>query len=246
MSANRQPATPDVASMGGVEPIDGVTLAARLDADGVAVVPGLLGDDECADVRSWFDDDTRFRSTVVMARHGYGRGTYRYFSYPLPPLVQRLRTGLYPPLAAVANGWARRLGEPAAWPHTHDELRARCAAAGQRRPTPLVLRYGPGDHNCLHQDVYGELNFPLQVAILLDRPDVDFTGGENVFVEQRPRAQSRPIVVRPERGDGIVFAVRHRPAAGTRGDRRVQLRHGVSTVTSGRRHALGIIFHDAT
>ena len=194
---------------------------------------------------AWFDDDTRFRSTVVMARHGYGLGTYRYFAYPLPPLVARLRAALYPPLAAIANGWAGRLGDRT-YPGVHQELVEQCAAAGQCRPTPLVLRYDAGGYNCLHQDVYGARTFPLQVAILLSVPDTDFAGGENVFVEQRPRAQSRPIVVRPEQGQAMVFAVHHRPQAGARRDRRVQLRHGVSTITAGRRHALGIIFHDAT
>lgn len=217
----------------------------QLDREGVARTGPLLTPDECAEVAGWFEELPRFRSTVVMGRVGYGVGTYRYFAYPLPPLVQRLREALYAPLAQVANDWARRLGEPA-WPGRHDELVERCAAAGQHRPTPLLLRYDAGGYNCLHQDVYGEVTFPLQVAVLLDRPEVDFTGGENVFVEQRPRAQSRPIVVRPAQGEGVVFAVRHRPQAGARGDRRVQLRHGVATVTSGRRRALGIIFHDAT
>jgi uncharacterized protein len=224
--------------------LDGVAIGAELDRIGVVRTPALLTPGECAEVAGWFDELDRFRSTVVMARVGYGVGTYRYFAYPLPPLVQRLRQTLYPPLAAIANDWARRLGEPA-FPTEHGGLLERCAAAGQRRPTPLVLRYDEGGYNCLHQDVYGDVTFPLQVAIVLDRPDVDFTGGENVFVEQRPRAQSRPIVVRPGQGEAIVFAVRHRPQAGARGDRRVQLRHGVGTVTSGRRHALGIIFHDA-
>jgi uncharacterized protein len=205
----------------------------------------MLPATECAEVVSWFDDDARFRSTVVMERHAYGRGTYRYFTYPLPTLVARLRTDLYPPLAAIANGWAQRLGTRT-YPPSHRELVDECAAAGQHRPTPLVLRYDEGGYNCLHQDVYGTLTFPLQVAILLSAPGADFTGGENVFVEQRPRAQSRPIVVRPEQGQAMVFAVHHRPEAGARGDRRVQLRHGVSTITSGRRHALGVIFHDAT
>lgn len=223
---------------------DGKDVMDELDRTGVARTGRLLTPDECAEVAAWFDDPARFRSTVVMDRVGFGAGSYRYFRYPLPPLVDRLRTELYEPLAVVANDWATRLGEPS-WPDTHEGLLERCRAAGQDRPTALVLRYDEGGYNCLHQDVYGEVTFPIQVAILLDRPDIDFTGGENVFVEQRPRAQSRPIVVRPAQGEGVAFAVRHRPRAGVRGDRRVQLRHGLATVTSGRRHALGIIFHDA-
>ena len=224
--------------------LDWPPIVAELDRDGVALTPPILSSAECAEVVAWFDDAARFRSTVVMARHAYGLGTYRYFSYPLPSLVARLRADLYPPLAAIANAWAGRLGERT-YPTVHQELVEQCAAAGQHRPTPLVLRYDEGGYNCLHQDVYGSLTFPLQVAILLSVPGTDFTGGETVFVEQRPRAQSRPIVVRPEQGQAMVFAVHHRPEAGARGDRRVQLRHGVSTITSGRRHALGIIFHDA-
>ena len=225
--------------------LDWTALAAELDRSGVALTPTLLTPAQCAEVAGWFDDAARFRSTVVMSRHAYGEGTYRYFAYPYPALVDRLRTELYPPLAAIANGWAARLGE-STLPATHAELLARCADAGQRRPTPLVLRYDAGGYNCLHQDVYGSVTFPLQLAIVLDRPDVDFTGGENVFVEQRPRAQSRPMVLRPAQGQAMIFAVHHRPERGARGDRKVALRHGVSTVTSGRRHALGIIFHDAT
>jgi uncharacterized protein len=225
--------------------LDWPHIVAALDRDGVALTPLILSPAECAEVVSWFDDDTRFRSTVVMARHSYGVGTYRYFSHPLPPLVARLRADLYPPLAAIANAWAHRLGERT-YPTAHQALIEQCAAAGQHRPTPLVLRYDAGGYNCLHQDVYGALTFPLQAAILLSAPDTDFTGGENVFVEQRPRAQSRPIVVRPVQGQAMIFAVHHRPQAGARGDRRVQLRHGVSTITAGRRHALGIIFHDAS
>lgn len=215
-----------------------------LDEDGFALTDRLLTPDQCGELVDMFDDGPRFRSTVVMARHAFGEGSYRYFADPLPDLVQHLRETLYPPLAAVANRWAQRLGERA-FPDTHDELRAACAAAGQRRPTPLLLRYGPGGYNCLHQDVYGELTFPLQLLIMLDRPDEDFTGGESVFVEQRPRQQSRPAVARPRQGEAVVFAVRHRPRLGARGWHRVQLRHGVSTVHSGRRHVLGIIFHDA-
>jgi Uncharacterized protein conserved in bacteria len=191
-----------------------------------------------------FDEDERFRSTVVMARHAFGEGSYRYFADPLPPLVQTLREQLYPPIAAIANRWAQLLGERA-FPTGLDDLLAECAALGQRRPTPLVLRYGPGGYNCLHQDVYGDLTFPLQFLVMLSRPDVDFTGGESVFVEQRPRQQSRPVVLRPGLGEAVIFPVRHRPRPGPRGHHRVQMRHGVSAVHSGSRHALGVIFHNA-
>jgi hypothetical protein len=191
-----------------------------------------------------FDEDHRFRSTIHMARHAFGEGSYRYFADPLPPLVQTLRTALYPPLARVANDWARRLGEHT-YPEALDGLLAACAAQGQHKPTPLVLRYGPSGYNCLHQDVYGDLTFPLQFLVMLNRPDVDFTGGESVLVEQRPRQQSRPIVLRPAQGQAVIFPVRTRPRRGTRGDHRVQMRHGVSAVHSGSRHVLGVIFHNA-
>lgn len=215
-----------------------------LDTEGIARVPELLTPGECAETAALFDEDACFRSTVVMARHAFGEGSYRYFADPLPDLVQKLREELYPPLARVANDWAARLGEPG-YPDTLAEMRSRCAAAGQTRPTPLLLRYGPGGHNRLHQDVYGDLTFPLQVSVLLDRPDVDFTGGESVFTEQVPRQQSRAIVERPRQGDALVFPVRYRPVQGARGVHRRQLRHGVSAVRAGRRHVLGIIFHDA-
>jgi uncharacterized protein len=181
---------------------------------------------------------------VVMARHAFGEGSYRYFADPLPPLVQQLREELYPPLAQIANEWAERLGERT-FPTDLDALLSECAALGQHRPTPLVLRYGPGGYNCLHQDVYGDLTFPLQFLVMLSRPDEDFTGGESVFVEQRPRQQSRPIVLRPRQGEAVVFPVHHRPQRGARGFHRVQMRHGVSAVHSGSRHVLGIIFHNA-
>ena len=180
-----------------------------------------------------------------MARHGFGRGEYKYFAYPLPPLVARLRHGLYPPLAGIANRWQERMRLGTRFPESPDEYLARCHAAGQTRPTPLLLRYGAGDYNCLHQDLYGEQVFPLQVAVLLSAPGVDFTGGEFVLTEQRPRMQSRVMVVPLARGDGVVFAVNQRPARGTRGDYRVTLRHGVSKLHTGRRHTLGLIFHDA-
>ncbi len=191
-----------------------------------------------------FDEDARFRNTIVMARHSYGVGSYRYFADPLPPPVQDLRERFYAPIAAVANRWAGILGERT-FPEDLDGLVAACADVGQHKPTPLVLRYGPGGFNCLHQDVYGDLTFPLQFLVMLSRPDEDFTGGESVFVEQRPRQQSRPIVLRPRQGEAVIFPVRHRPRLGSRGHHRVQVRHGVSAVHSGRRHVLGVIFHNA-
>jgi hypothetical protein len=224
--------------------LDWDQLGRQLDEQGIATTPQLLSPEQCAQVSDLFEEDELFRSTVVMARHAYGEGRYRYFAEPLPPLVQTLRRELYPPLARIANEWAGRLDEPR-FPESLDELLAECAAVGQHRPTPLVLRYGPTGYNCLHQDVYGELTFPLQLAIMLSRPDQDFTGGESVFVEQRPRQQSRPMVTRPAQGQAVLFPVRHRPRLGSRGYHRVQLRHGVSVVHSGRRDVLGIIFHNA-
>ena len=224
--------------------LDWPTLQEQLDADGVATTAPLLSPQQCADVVAMFDEDERFRSTVVMARHAFGEGSYRYFADPLPPLVQTLREQLYPPLATIANRWAERLGERT-FPTTLDGLLAECATLGQHRPTPLVLRYGPGGYNCLHQDVYGDLTFPLQFLVMLSRPDEDFTGGESVFVEQRRRQQSRPVVVRPRQGEAVIFPVRNRPKLGSRGYHRVQMRHGVSAVHSGERHVLGIIFHNA-
>ncbi len=218
-------------------------LHSDLDGNGWALLPGLLAPDDCAATAGLYDTPEHFRSHVIMARHGYGRGEYRYFSYALPPLVEQLRTELYPRLAPIANAWHERLGNPARFPATHAEFLARCHAAGQLRPTPLLLRYGAGDYNCLHQDLYGAHVFPLQVAVLLDE---GFTGGDFVLTEQRPRMQSRAHVVPLARGDAVVFAVNHRPVAGSRGDYRVTMRHGVGTIRSGRRHTLGIIFHDAT
>jgi hypothetical protein len=220
-------------------------IAEALDAHGCALLPGLLDPTACEEVAGWYDDDACFRSTVVMARHGFGRGEYRYFADPLPQLVRDLREGLYPPLAAIANRWAEALGTPQRFPAEHAAFRERCQAAGQRRPTPLLLRYGPGDYNCLHQDLYGEHVFPLQVAILLSEPGRDFDGGEFVLTEQRPRMQSRAEVVPLRQGDAVVFPVRERPVQGTRGAYRVNLRHGVSRLRSGRRYTLGVIFHDA-
>jgi hypothetical protein len=224
---------------------DWTTLAGELDARGWAMRPGLLDADSCARIAAGYDDPAQFRSQVVMARHGFGRGDYRYYRYPLPDLVAGLRAALYPRLAPIANRWHERLGLATRFPADHDAFLARCHEAGQARPTPLLLRYGPGDYNCLHQDLYGEHVFPLQVAILLSRPGDDFAGGEFVLTEQRPRMQSRVEVVPLAQGDAVVFAVNHRPVAGTRGDYRVAMRHGVSTLRSGRRHTLGIIFHDA-
>lgn len=220
-------------------------VARDLDAYGHAVLPGLLEPGECADTAALFDDARRFRSHVVMARHGFGSGEYKYFADPLPPLVEGLRTALYARLAPLANDWADALGLQTRYPSELAGFRARCREKGQTRPTPLLLRYGAGDYNRLHQDLYGELAFPLQVAVLLSAPGRDFTGGEFVLTEQRPRMQTRAEVVDLRQGDAVVFAVRHRPVRSARGHARVALRHGVSRVRSGSRYCLGIIFHDA-
>lgn len=225
--------------------LDWKTLESELDDQGSAVIGGLLTPAECRDVAALYDDPSRFRSQVDMHRHGYGRGEYRYFDYPLPAPIDALRGGLYGRLAPIANRWNRALGSDVAFPRAHAEYLEVCHHAGQTRPTPLLLKYGEGDYNRLHQDVYGELVFPLQVAVLLSAPGDDFTGGEFVMTEQRPRMQSRPMVVPLGLGDAVVFAVRHRPATGARGTHRVNLRHGVSRVRSGHRMTLGIIFHDA-
>ena len=221
--------------------VDWERVARELDAEGHAVIDGLVTPEDCAAVAGLYATDELFRSRVVMGQHGFGRGEYKYFRYPLPGLVERLRTSVYPRLAPIANRWSAEAGFPAA----HAEFLERCHAAGQTRPTPLLLQYGEGDYNCLHQDLYGEHVFPLQLAILLSRPGEDFTGGEFVMTEQRPRMQSRPVVAPLRQGDGVVFAVQHRPVQGTRGVYRVNMRHGVSRVRSGKRHTLGIIFHDA-
>jgi len=217
----------------------------ELDARGSAVIPALLTAEECAEIAGLYARPDGFRSQVIMARHGFGRGEYKYFAYPLPALVQDLRTALYPRLAPTANHWNRAMGIEVAFPQDHAAFLERCHAAGQRRPTPLLLQYGPEDYNCLHQDLYGEHVFPLQVAILLSQPGRDFTGGEFVITEQRPRMQSRCEVAPLTQGDALVFAVHNRPVAGARGTYRVNLRHGVSRVRSGHRHTLGVIFHDA-
>lgn len=225
--------------------LDGSQLAGALDANGWAVLEGMLRPDACADVAALYAKDELFRSRVVMARHGFGRGEYQYFAYPLPELVAGLRARLYVDLVPIANRWNEALGVETRYPEDHASFVARCHAAGQVRPTPLLLQYGEGDYNCLHQDLYGEHVFPLQVAILLSEPGRDFTGGELVMTEQRPRMQTRAMVLSLHQGDAVVFAVQHRPVQGTRGFYRVNLRHGVSRVRSGRRHTVGIIFHDA-
>jgi uncharacterized protein len=216
-----------------------------LDAEGHAVIKSILSPSECDAVRSLYQKETIFRSHIVMERHGFGRGEYRYFSYPLPELITRMRASLYPYLVQDANRWNEAMGINVRYPATHAEFIQRCHRAGQDKPTPLILKYGTGDYNCLHQDLYGEHIFPLQIAVLLSEPDRDFTGGEFVMTEQRPRMQSRPIVVPLRKGDGVVFAVHHRPVQGRKSVYRVNLRHGVSRIRSGNRYTLGIIFHDA-
>lgn len=228
-----------------VEALDWEGVAASLDAHGSARLERLLSPDECRAVTDLYPDESRFRSRVVMARHGFGRGEYKYFSYPLPRIVADLRSAFYPRLAPIANRWNAALGVDVQYPDSHADFLARCHAAGQTRPTPLLLQYAADDYNCLHQDLYGEHVFPLQLAILLSEPARDFTGGEFVITEQRPRMQSRPEVVPLRQGDAVIFAVHHRPVRGARGAYRVNLRHGVSRVRSGNRHTLGVIFHDA-
>jgi hypothetical protein len=220
-------------------------LVSDLNAHGCAVMPGLMSAEECAEIAALYPHEEHFRSHVVMARHGFGKGEYRYFRYPLPDLIGALRTALYPSLAAVANDWNEKMGVALRYPADHAAFLERCHDEGQKRPTPLLLQYGPGDFNCLHQDLYGDLAFPLQVAILLSRPGEDFTGGEFVLTEQRPRMQSRAEVVPLTQGDAVIFAVHNRPVQGAKGNYRVNLRHGVSRLRSGQRHTVGIIFHDA-
>jgi len=224
--------------------LDWDRIATDLDRQGFATTGSLLAKAECGDLAALYPDETRFRSRVVMARHGFGSGEYQYFAAPLPETVAILREALYPPLAGVANNWQAKLGGKP-YPQRLVEYLKRCHAAGQCKPTPLLLKYQPGDYNCLHQDLYGELAFPLQAAVLLSAPDEDFTGGEFVLTEQRPRMQSRASVVALNRGEGVIFAVNQRPVDGTRGIYRVTMRHGVSTVKSGQRFTLGVIFHDA-
>lgn len=224
---------------------DWPSLTRQLDADGHALIPGLLDRAQCETLRALYDQDAPFRSRVVMARHHFGLGEYRYFAYPLPAPLQQLREALYPPLRAIANTWQLRMGTGIHYPPDHAGFLAQCHAAGQQRPTPLLLRYRAGDYNCLHQDLYGELAFPLQVAILLSRPGEEFEGGEFVLTEQRPRMQSRVTVVPLRQGDAVVFAVAQRPVSGARGYHRANLRHGVSRLHTGERFTLGVIFHDA-
>ncbi|WP_294121502.1 2OG-Fe(II) oxygenase [Sphingomonas sp.] len=225
--------------------VDWDEIHASLDRQGWAVIPGLLSEAECNATAALYGPSDIFRSHVVMARHGFGRGEYRYFAYPLPSLIERLRTALYPRLAPIANAWHERMGIDCRFPTDHAAFLERCHAAGQARPTPLLLQYGAGDYNCLHQDLYGEHVFPLQAVVLLSQPGEDFEGGEFVLTEQRPRMQSRASVVPLGKGDAVIFAVNSRPHRGSKGDYRVKLRHGVSELRSGRRHTLGIIFHDA-
>jgi len=224
---------------------DWAGMAAHLDAHGWARLETLLSGEECAAIAALYDDERRFRSHVRMERHGFGRGEYKYFAYPLPERVADLRRAVYQELRPIANGWNEAMGKSVRYPAAHAEYLEACHAAGQARPTPLLLRYGAGDYNCLHQDLYGTHVFPLQLAVLLSDPQRDFAGGEFVLTEQRPRMQSRAEVVPLGRGDAVIFAVHHRPVQGRRGAYRVNLRHGVSRVRSGRRHALGVIFHDA-
>jgi hypothetical protein len=228
-----------------IDALDWSALEAELDAYGSSVAPKLLTAEDCRDLAALYADDARFRSRIVMASHGFGRGEYKYFADPLPDPIVTLRRGFYRRLAPLADRWNAAMGNDIRYPAEHEAFRARCNAAGQTRPTPLLLRYGPGDYNCLHQDVYGEHLFPLQVAILLSDPGRDFTGGEFVLTEQRPRMQSRAEVAPLTEGDGVIFAVRERPVQGTRGTYRVNLRHGVSRIKSGERFTLGVIFHDA-
>lgn len=227
-------------------PVDWNEVAQSLETKGFAIMPKLLSPEACEAVAALYPEDERFRSRIVMARHGFGRGEYKYFAYPLPDPIGPLRSELYPELAHIANRWNMEMGIDVRFPTTHAAFIERCHAAGQTRPTPLLLQYVAGDYNCLHQDLYGEHAFPLQVAVLLSEPGRDFIGGEFVLTEQRPRLQSRATVVSLRQGDAVVFAVHHRPVRGTRGTYRVNLRHGVSEILNGRRHTVGIIFHDAT
>jgi uncharacterized protein len=228
-----------------VQALDWEQISQDLDAQGSAVLEHLIPADECQRLSALYGQDELFRSHIVMGRHGFGRGEYKYFAYPLPDLLAGLRTALYTRLAPIANGWNTSMGINVHYPEKHTDFLARCHEAGQLKPTPLLLQYGAGDYNCLHQDLYGEHVFPIQVAILLSEPARDFTGGEFVLTEQRPRMQSRPEVVPLRQGDAVAFAVHHRPVQGTHGVYRVNLRHGVSRVRSGHRHTVGIIFHDA-
>jgi hypothetical protein len=245
-AATAEPAQPQAAAIAArIAALDWAGIGNALNARGCATTGPLLTPQECAAIVQTYPSDQAFRSRVIMARHGFGRGEYKYFAYPLPDLVGALRQSLYPPLADIANRWSGATGAARSYPPDHAAYLARCHAAGQCKPTPLLLQYRTDDHNCLHQDIYGDLVFPLQVAFLLSRPGEDFTGGEFVLTEQRPRMQSRAEVVPLRQGEGVIFPVHHRPVQGTRGTYRVNMRHGVSRVRSGQRHTLGIIFHDA-
>ncbi|HEV7481360.1 MAG TPA: 2OG-Fe(II) oxygenase [Roseiarcus sp.] len=228
-----------------LDALDWPAIEADLDAYGCAIAPKLFSPETCRELAALYPEDTRFRSRIVMGSHGFGRGEYKYFANPLPDQIVALRRGFYPHLAPIADRWNEAMSVSVRYPADHDAFLARCHEAGQKRPTPLLLHYGPGDYNCLHQDVYGEHLFPLQVAILLSEPGRDFTGGEFLLTEQRPRMQSRAEVAPLTQGDGVIFAVRERPVQGTRGTYRVNLRHGVSRIKSGERFTLGVIFHDA-
>jgi uncharacterized protein len=237
--------TANVAPAERIAALDWAEIAAALDAHGCATTGALLTPPQCVALADAYAMDHLFRSRISMARHGFGRGEYKYFAYPLPEPILSLRTALYPGLAEIANRWNEAMGMATRYPRQHHEFLERCHAAGQSRPTPLLLQYGAGDYNCLHQDLYGEHVFPLQITILLSRPQVDFTGGDFVLTEQRPRMQSRAEVVPLAQGEGVIFPVHHRPVRGTRGIYRVNMRHGVSRLRSGHRHTAGIIFHDA-
>jgi hypothetical protein len=243
--SERAPASPSRALATQIEALDWARIAGDLDAHGCATTGRLLTAAQCAALAQTYTSDAPFRSRVVMARHGFGRGEYKYFAYPLPEPVAALRAALYPPLAEIANRWNEAMAIDLRYPQQHTSYLARCHEAGQRKPTPLLLQYGAGDYNCLHQDLYGEHVFPLQVTLLLSRPGEDFTGGEFVLTEQRPRMQSRVEIVPLAQGEAVIFPVHHRPVRGTRGIYRVNMRHGVSRLRSGHRHTLGIIFHDA-
>jgi len=244
-SRERAPALAARALATQIAALDSSSIVGQLDAYGCATTGQLLTSQQCVALVESYASDAPFRSRVVMARHGFGRGEYKYFAYPLPELVAALREALYPPLAAVANRWNDAMGTRVRFPHDHAAYLVRCHNAGQTKPTPLLLAYEAGDYNCLHQDLYGEHVFPLQIAFLLSRPGDDFTGGEFVLTEQRPRMQSRAEIVPLVQGEGVIFPVHHRPVQGTRGIYRVNMRHGVSRLRSGHRHTLGIIFHDA-
>ena len=245
MTARKSPLQSPADLAAHVDALDWAEITSELDTHGCAVLKGLLTPDHCRAITALYPDDAHFRSRIVMGRHGFGRGEYKYFSYPLPDPIAQLRPALYAHLQGVANRWNEAMGIDIRYPSAHAAFLKHCHEAGQARPTPLLLQYEAGDYNCLHQDLYCEHVFPLQVAILRSEPGRDFTGGEFVLTEQRPRMQSRAEVVPLAQGDAVAFAVHHRPVQGTRGTYRVNLRHGVSRIRSGRRHTLGVIFHDA-